>query len=358
MLVKILLLIFLNPVISVFSESLPRLNPRIAADFLFKERRISAAAENTNYFSLLKEPRGNLGADINFGVLLQPAVEAEKPAAPESPAPEKIADLPKIYPVRNFNAPDAEIDAKSYLLYDAERDLILYSKDIEEKMFIASLTKLMTAMVVLDFGKTDDIVVVSKAAVETEGVFGNLVVNEKISVKNLLHALLIESSNDAATALAEYITSLNPENAAGKTVSEYFVGLMNEKSAALGLKKTHFTTPSGLNGNYSTAFDLARLTKAAFDYPLLWEIMRLPSAVVYSADKKIAHRLTNSNKLLGFFPNILGGKTGYTEEAGECMILVQEIKQGQRNIFVILNSPDRFGEMLKFLKWSVEAFLW
>lgn len=382
-----LVILFLNPVFAVLGGLNEKIFPAASGGFLSSAEKIIAAAAprrqsnqtpaktpgagRQNYLSLLNVADiSSLPANGTSAVpeseTNAPAVQTEKASEPEPSAPSRselsAAEAGRlIYPARNFNVLDIEINADSYLLYDAERDIILYSKNIEKKMFIASLTKLITAMVVLDFGKADDVTTVSKAAVETEEDFGNLVVNEKISVENLLYALLVESSNDAATALAEYVAALKPENSApaqnGKTASEYFVGLMNEKAAALGLKNTHFTTPSGLDGNYSTALDLVRLTKASFDYPLLWKIMKLPSADVFSADKKIKHHLVNSNKLLSE-SNVLGGKTGYTEEAGECMILVHEIKQGQRNIFVILKSTDRMAEMKKFIRWSTEAFLW
>lgn len=367
----IIVILFLNPVFAVlgvfngdfFSGATAGIFSSFARKISAPVSQPASKTQRQNYLSLLNFS--------DFAALSADKTDAISESVPENPASiqkeeeiqtEPVAEISRvgssqlmIYPARNFNILDAEINAKSYLLYDAEHDIILYSKNIEEKMFIASLTKLMTAMVVLSNAAPEEIAFVSQNAVKTEGEMGNLVVGEKISVKNLLHALLIESSNDAATALAEHIENKSAENEGGRLK---FVELMNKKSEVLGLKNTHFTTPSGLNGNYSTALDLIRLTKASFDYPLIWEILKKSSAEVESDDKKIVHHYANSNKLLARFPNILGGKTGYTEEAGECMILVHEIKQGQRNIFVILNTKDRTAEMTEFIQWSLEAFLW
>lgn len=371
-----LVILFLNPVFAVFGGLNDNFFPVAGGVFTVLAQKMNAPAfqstaktQRQNYLSLLNlsdfaalpAEQAGLTAD-ETNVVLEPAPEnpaaIQKEEIQTEPASEisraEISQL-MIYPARNFNVLDIEINAESYLLYDAERDLILYSKNIEEKMYIASLTKLMAAMVVLSNAAPEEIAFVSQNAVKTEGEMGNLVVGEKISVRNLLHALLIESSNDAATALAEHIENKSAESEGGRLK---FVELMNKKSEVLGLKNTHFTTPSGLNGNYSTALDLIRLAKASFDYPLIWEILKKSSAEVESDDKKIVHHYANSNKLLARFPNILGGKTGYTEEAGECMILVHEIKQGQRNIFVILNAKDRTAEMTKFIQWSLEAFLW
>lgn len=364
-----LVILFLNPVLAVFGGLNDNFFSAAGGVFTVLARKMNAPAfqstaktQRQNYLSLLNLSDFAALPNDKTNVVLEPAPENPTPIQKEEIQTEPASEISRaeisqlmIYPARNFNVLDIEINAESYLLYDAERDLILYSKNIEKKMFIASLTKLMTAMVVLDNAAPEEIAFVSQNAVKTEGEMGNLVVGEKISVGNLLRALLIESSNDAAAALAEYIENKTAENG-GERLK--FVELMNEKAAELGLKNTRFTTPSGLNGNYSTALDLVRLTKAAFNYPLLWKITKLKSADVYSDDGKINHHLTNSNKLLAEFQNILGGKTGYTEEAGECMILVHEIKQGQRNIFIILNAKDRTAEMRKFILWSFGAFLW
>jgi D-alanyl-D-alanine carboxypeptidase (penicillin-binding protein 5/6) len=239
-----------------------------------------------------------------------------------------------------------EVEAKSAIAMDAETGAIAYEKNIQEKMPIASLTKLMTALVVLDKVDLESQVIISRNAVAAEGNKGNLKVDEKITVRNLLYLLLVNSSNDAAVALAEHIAGSEDK----------FTGIMNKKAKALNLMNTQFANPTGLDedGNYSTAYDLAKLAKHILDKPLLLEIIRIQSSDVFSVDGINIHHLSNTNKLLGKLPgiNIIGGKTGFTNQAGECLILAaSRPENNQRVVFVILGSDDRFGEMEELVEW-------
>ncbi len=235
-----------------------------------------------------------------------------------------------------------KIDAKSAIAVNIETDTILYEKNIQEKMPIASLTKLMTALIILEKNELDSHVIISRTAIASEGNKGNLKVDEKITVKNLLYLLLVNSSNDAAVAVAEHIAGSENE----------FVKLMNQKAEELGLSDTCFINATGLDlnnkSNYSTAYDLVKLTDHISDKPLLWEIMRIQSLDVFSVDGQIKHHLKSTNKLLGELPgvNIIGGKTGFTDRAGECLILViSHPDNNEKIICVILGSEDRFGDM-------------
>ena len=241
-----------------------------------------------------------------------------------------------------------EVKAKSAIAVNAETDTIIYEKNIQEKLPVASLVKLMTALVVLDEVDLESQVIISRNAVAAEGNKGNLKADEKITVRNLLHLLLVNSSNDAATALAEHISG--SENK--------FTELMNKKAKTLGLKNTRFANPTGLDkeGNYSTAYDLTKLVKSVLDEPLLLEIMRIQTADVFSVDGINIHHLSNTNKLLGKLPgiNIIGGKTGFTNQAGECLILItSHPENNQKIISVILGSDDRFGEMEELVNYSL-----
>jgi D-alanyl-D-alanine carboxypeptidase len=277
-------------------------------------------------------------------------------------------------------------------------------QNINEKLPIASLTKLMTALVVLDKTNLDDVVTINAKAVEAEGKKGNLFPGEKITVENLLYILLAHSGNDAAVSLAEYvgekIISIEelPDNSV--FISEpadsnfetndpvlKFVKLMNQKASSFGLKNTHFINPNGLDpaedisdnsnnnnyiknpifdeleknekGNYSTAYDLAKLVNYALDKPLIWEILRTQKISVRSVDKKFVHHLENTNELLGKLLNIAGGKTGYTEQSGESLILVIGDPIGNHQIIsVILNAEDRFAETEKLTSWIFENYSW
>lgn len=289
----------------------------------------------------------------------------QKTVEPET-VKENKNDLEKVYseylPVRNWNVSSVEIGADAVLSADENIEKIFYQKNISKRVPIASLTKLMTAIVVLDNYNLEEKIKISSAAVRTEGEMGGLIVGEEITVKNLLYVMLIESSNDAAFAFAE------------KTGVENFIGLMNKKSVELDLKNTYFANPAGLDNknNYSTAFDLARITSAALRYPQIWEILRTQEINVKSekdqtnsSSQIFSHRLINSNKLLSTLSGvtILGGKTGYTDLAGGCMILVVQF-ENFRVINIVLGADggtpflDRFKETEKLVNWLKIAYIW
>lgn len=270
------------------------------------------------------------------------------------------------YPIRNWNAAEPQITAKIAFVFETTRQRILWQKDgLRETRPIASLTKLMTALVAMENARLEDIFTVSKKAVQTEGELGGLIVGEQLTVKNLLYALLVESSNDAATALAEGVekkvldfapTALRSNNI--HLVN--FVGLMNQKAKALGLANTTFTDPSGLDpGNLSSAWDLNILMQEFLKYPVLQRITQTAAVDFKSVDGKFDHSLTSTDKLLGQYPEIIAGKTGYTEEAGNCMVLAFRAPNNQGIVVsIIMDSQDRLAESAAILEWTKEAFLW
>lgn len=262
------------------------------------------------------------------------------------------------YPNLKEGVENLELEAKAAIVLDRETGEILYKKNINKKLAIASLTKLMTALVAVENISLDEEVTISQKAVETEGNRVDLWPRETISARNLLYGLLISSSNDAAVALAEHfdLSRLN-EIEAGLN----FIELMNQRAKILGLKNTHFDNPAGFDEpeNFSTAHDLAQFTSFLLDRPLLFEISKISRMKIYSTDGKIGHLLLNTNKLLRKLPNIVGGKTGFTEEAEGTMILV--VKEPNKNhsvISVILGSVERFEETEKLIKWVLEAYEW
>lgn len=251
-----------------------------------------------------------------------------------------------------------ELSAKAFILIsiapEARYPKIVYQKNAYEKLPVASLSKLMTALIVLENYKLDDAITISKEAVATEGDAGGLQIGERLIVLDLLKIMLIESSNDAAEVLAENfnvtrkeIVSLNRER---------FIELMNQKARALGLENTHFSNPTGLDDpeNYSTAYDLAKFVSSILNQNLLWEITQTKTEVVYSVDAKTGHFLKNSNQLLWQFNGstgslqIYGGKTGFTNEAKGCMILVLKTSEGYL-VSVVLGSEDRIEDTTKLI---------
>ncbi|MDP2946351.1 MAG: serine hydrolase [bacterium] len=252
-------------------------------------------------------------------------------------------DSENTLPKRNWTVPFLELEAQAALAIKTDGSRVYYNKNIEMQRSVASLTKLMTAIIVLENYNLDEVIKIPLSAVRREGALGDLKPNESITVRSLLNIMLIDSSNDAAFALAEKRTD--------------FVSLMNKKAKELGLANTHFSNPDGLDepGNYSSALDIEIFFSYLINkYPEALEILKTKNMVVYSADGKIEHRLENTNELLGKVDEVVAGKTGYTDEAGGSLILLTK----NNIITVVLGSPDRFSESEKLIQWLKEAYIW
>ncbi len=232
---------------------------------------------------------------------------------------------------------------------DLTSNTILYTKNEHDKLAIASLTKLMTAYIILEEEDMDSVVTVSYNAAVTEGSQIWLGQGETITIEALLYGLLIQSGNDCAVALAEF-------NAGSE---ENFVNKMNQKASQLGLNETYFTSASGLDDQgYSSAGDLAFLSMYLLKNDFIREITSLSSATITGADGYPTHNLTSTNELLGSYLNVKGLKTGKTYGAGECLITVAENEQGHEILTVILGSNDRFGETKLMLDWIYNSYNW
>jgi len=180
-----------------------------------------------------------------------------------------------------------------------------------------------------------------------------MVAGEKIKLEDLLKLMWIDSNNAAAFALAEH---------AGGS-EENFVTLMNKKAEKLGLKDTKFYNPTGLDSssgeNVSTAYDLAQLTQYALKENMIWEISRMQEATLYSIDRKEKHYVKNTDELLPQMDNVYGGKTGYTTDAGQCLILItQSSDRSHKVISVVLDASDRFVETKKLVTWVFDNYRW
>ena len=257
-----------------------------------------------------------------------------------------------IGPVRNPNAADLTLDAKAGLILDLDSNKVMYAKNSDDRLPIASITKIMTALVVLDkYGdKLDTVVTIPPEAISVTGSRMNLQAGEQITVRNLLQGMLIDSANDAATAFA-YIVSGTPAK---------FVPLMNSKAQTLKLFNTHFTNPVGFDDaqHYSTVTDLAELTRSAVTNAFFAQTVATKNLTVKDKSGTIIHKLVNTNKLLGQFVNVTGVKTGTTTEAGESLVAEAVGSAKQRVVIVLLDSPDRFGEGEKGLNWALTSYTW
>lgn len=233
------------------------------------------------------------------------------------------------------------VSARNAILMDADTGRVLYEKDAESRSLIASTTKIMTAVIVLEQCDLAARVKISDEAVGVEGSSMYLQSGEILSVRELLYGLMLQSGNDAAVALAIYC---------GGT-AEDFVTLMNDKAARLGLTQTHFGNPNGLDApdNYSTALDMARLTAYALENEDFCQIVSAKTAI--AGDRT----LVNHNKLLWRYDGAIGVKTGYTMEAGRILVSAAR-RDGRTLICVTFHAPSDWADHAALLDYGFEAF--
>ncbi|MBP1933515.1 D-alanyl-D-alanine carboxypeptidase family protein [Ammoniphilus resinae] len=257
-----------------------------------------------------------------------------------------------LFPLFSITSTEAaaapSISAQAAAVIDVESGRILYEKNGNEKMRVASLTKIMTAIVAIEEGNLQEMVRVPSHAVGTEGSSIYLRKNEELSLEDLLYGLMLRSGNDAAVTIADHI---------GGSV-EGFARLMNEKAQYLGLSGTHFTNPHGLddsNNHFSTANDLAKLTAYALHNPDFKKIVATKVKKIPQAGEKWDRNLINKNKMLSYYEGADGVKTGYTKLAKRC--LVSSATREERQVTVVtLNAPDDWDDHAKLLDYGMKQF--
>ncbi len=273
-------------------------------------------------------------------VALQPSSIEKFKALPEpSPSlPPKPTTKPAIY-------------AKSFIVIDGKTKYPLAAKDADTPVPIASTTKIMTALVALDTLELDEVGTVPREAAQIEGSEIHLLTGEKMTVENLLYATLVSSANDAANALARM-----------HGTSEEFIAKMNAKAETLGLRNTHYYSVEGLDDRgHSTPRDLALLTSYALENPLFRKIVSTPQYTITSADGRYQHPLVSSDRLIRpeealYYPAAIGVKTGFTYEAGHCLVAAADYGSS-RHIAVVLNTTESTNdasarEARKLLVWA------
>lgn len=237
-----------------------------------------------------------------------------------------------------FAAQDAPaVSAQAAVVIHADTLETLYEKNADEPMLIASVTKLMTALVALDECAPGDMVDITPEMCGIEGSSMYLRAGERYSVEELLCGLLLVSGNDAATALALHTAGSE----------EAFAELMNEKAAELGMTGSHFANPHGLDapGHRATARDVARLMAECLEQPAIAEICA-------STQRTVGEKLLlNHNRLLKEYPGCIAGKTGYTMAAGRCLVTCAE-REGTRLICVTLSDPDDWADHTALYDWA------
>ncbi len=258
---------------------------------------------------------------------------------------------PTYFPIRDTTLTPPELSAKSFLLYDTKNGKIIFSKEPGRTLPIASLTKLLTAVVSLKNLSPPEIITITKESFNVDGEGADFHLNEQFYFKDLLRAMLVKSSNDAAMAMAKAVEQKTNQN---------FAGLMNQEALTIGMNSSHFLDPSGLNDEaYSSARDLLELVKYSKRWPEIWSALGLKSLDINSVDGQFSHHFASTNKLWGTLSGLSAGKTGYTDGALGCMIIEENLGEQDVSLMVIiLGSSDRFGEIKKLTDWSRSAFRW
>lgn len=239
------------------------------------------------------------------------------------------------------------LSAQSALAVDLDSGVSMYEKNPDLPLLPASTTKIITALVAMDYYPLNRIITVG--VVNHVGTDIGLEKGEQISVDALIHALLISSANDAAQVLADNYPGGNGA----------FVLAMNEKAKELNLENSVFKNPSGLEaeGHISTARDLIRVAEIAMRNPYFASIVGTRETQVESVDGRFVHKLVNINELLGEVDGVLGVKTGWTENARENLV-TYIVRDDHRVMIALMGSRDRFGETKLLINWLYENYHW
>jgi D-alanyl-D-alanine carboxypeptidase (penicillin-binding protein 5/6) len=233
------------------------------------------------------------------------------------------------------------ISARSAIVINCETGRVLYEKNADARMLIASTTKIMTALIVLEKCRPNEIVAIKPEYTGIEGSSSYLAAGESLTVRELLYCLLLQSGNDSAVALACHTAGSIDE----------FAKLMNDKASELGCVNSSFKNPHGLDedGHYSCARDLAAITRAAMEHKLFRTIVATESCSIGT------RYLSNHNKLLSMYSGCTGVKTGYTKAAGRSLVSSAE-KHSERLIAVTLNDPNDWEDHRAMLDYGFENF--
>jgi D-alanyl-D-alanine carboxypeptidase len=243
---------------------------------------------------------------------------------------------------------EPEIPAKAGILIEAGSGETLWEKNADLELPMASTTKIMTAVITLENASLEEKVTVSERASSTGESSAWLEKGEVLTVDQLLHALMVQSANDSAVALAEHV--------AGSV--EAFVEMMNEKASELGAEHTRFANPHGLDqkGHYTTARDLARIAAYAMRNPVFRELVVSDGYQIPWPGHPYNRVMVNHNKFLKLYPYATGIKTGYTEEAGKCLVASAD-KDGRELISVILNGGESYWEQtVRLMEYGFRDF--
>lgn len=261
---------------------------------------------------------------------------------------EEEEQIPELVEAASDSAEEPNLNSRAAIIYDRNSKEVIYGKEENTKRKMASTTKIMTCMVVLEKGELTDTVIVSKKAAGTGGSRVGLKTGDKVSVQDLLYGLMLCSGNDAAVALAEHM---------GGSV-EGFADLMNEKARQLNLSNTHFVTPHGLDNeeHYTTAYELAIMADNALKNNTFSSIVGTKNITININGKP--RNLSNTNELLGSMAGVYGVKTGFTNGANRC--LVTSCKRENLDIITVVLGADtkkfRTQDSIKLINYAMNNY--
>ncbi len=261
------------------------------------------------------------------------------------PAPDTERTLPIQRGDLNAGELECMESAKSAVLIEAGSGQQLLSKNPDERLPMASTTKTMTALVVLEHCSPDEVLTVPREAVGVEGSSLYLAYGERLTVRDLLYGLMLQSGNDCAVALAVHTAGSVPA----------FADMMNERAAQMGLVNTHFVTPNGLHDkeHYTTAYELALIGAEALKNPVFREIV---SAQYYTIESSVRRQtIKNKNSMLRDYEGCIGIKTGYTSQAGRCLLFAAE-RDGMLLVGTVMNCRPMFDVAPEMLDYGFENY--
>jgi D-alanyl-D-alanine carboxypeptidase (penicillin-binding protein 5/6) len=285
------------------------------------------------------EPVASLATPRVAGLVAAPNVPASKVAAPKVAAPERLLAGGAL--VSHTFAP--KLLGAAAILVDAHTGRVVWADHAHQRRQVASTTKIMTALLALRVLRPHDIVQVDKSVPRVPLVREGLRAGEQVEAWKLFYALLLYSGNDDALALAIAAGGSKPA----------FIRQMNSEAVKLGLRDTHFVSPSGVVDvdNYSSAWDLAALTRVAMRNSRFRSIVRTHEKHVSWAAPTYSKIYINNNRLVGTYPGATGVKTGYTHKAGPCLV-ASATRGGVSLIAVVLDSPDMYSDTKRLLDFG------
>lgn len=277
-----------------------------------------------------------------------------------SPLPEKLTNIVRGITQKNSNIiidsfpanepltkEDPKLTAESAVSVDITENKLIYEKNAYQKRPVASTIKIMTAILALENLDLDQKITISSSAASIGEDVMISTAGERYTLRDLLHGLIMLSANDAAEAIAESTFYRR----------ELFITMMNSKASEIGLKNTKFVNPTGLDGDgehYSTAADLTQMAKYAMKIPYFRELAKTKEYQIEISPEHKGQYIYNQTNLLGTYPGVEGIKTGYTPDAGLCLVTYAQ-NGGHEIIAVVLGSTDRRGDMKKLLDLSFKT---